>query len=174
LSLGGKSELSISYNMSNDSVNGAFKQSLSGSVTIGLTGGIQSAVSRLPSILRDPVQAKLGAALASVSMSDVTEASVSFELASNVDNLATLAASIDAELSKGNGASAAGIWSAVSSFVKNPANCYTSYSASLSLTEKVLGVKAGVKTPEQVSAGGEASLSRGQEIKLAEGSTKPK
>jgi len=173
-SLGGKMELSVIYNMTKDSLNGNFKQTLSGSITIGLTSGLESAVNQLPSVIREKARGQLQSVLKSVNMTDLTEASVSFEFSSVVDNLASLGSALDSELNKGSGASATGVWGAVSSFVKNPANVYTEYNAKLNLTEKVLGVKGSFKTPEQLSGSGEASLSRGQEIKLAEGTTKPK
>jgi hypothetical protein len=160
--------------MTTDALNGKFKQSLSGSITIGLTSGLEAAVNQLPSVIREKARGQLQSVLKSVNMTDVTEASVGFEMATVVDNLASLASALDSELNKGEGASATGVWNAVSSFIKNPANCYTEYNAKLSLTEKVIGAKAGFKTPEQLSGSGEASLSRGQEIKLAEGTTKPK
>lgn len=156
-SLGGRQELAIIYNLTQDKLDASFKQGLSGSATLG---SFAAMVGRLPAVVREPIRARLR------SLPDATEASVSFELSNNVKNLSALGRALDSELNKGSGASAVGVWNAVSAFVRNKDNCFTEFSAKLTLTEKVLGVKASVSTPEQVNVGAELGVTRGQEIIL--------
>lgn len=157
-SLGGRQELAITYSITQDALNAAFKQALSGSATLSVFAGMLGA---LPPAVREPVRRMLAC------LPDANEATVSFELSNNVVNLAALATALDAELNKGAGATAGGVWDAVSGFLKDKANAYIEFSAKLALTEKVLGVKASGSSgsgADQVSVGGEAVVSRGQEI----------
>ncbi len=156
-SLGGRQELAIVYNITQDALDAKFKQSLSGSATLSVFAGM---IGSLPAPVREPIRARLSC------LPDANQATVSFELSNNVKNLMTLAQALDSELNKGSSATASGIWNAVSSFVRNPDNSFTEFSAKLTLTEQVLGVKASVSTPEQVSVGAELGISRGQEIVL--------
>ena len=155
-SLGGRQELAITYNITQDNLDATFKQALTGSVTLsvfaGMTGG-------LPAPVRDRVQRILGC------LPGANEATVSFELSQTVANLRALAMALDAELNKGSAATAEGVWNAISDFLKNPDNLIVQFSAKLVLTEKVLGVNV---SASQGGTGGsvDVGISRGQEIVL--------
>jgi hypothetical protein len=152
----GRQELGIVYNMTLDNTDASFKQSLTGSVTLGAFAGM---VGSLPAAVREQVQKLL------VCLPGATEATVSFELSNNLVNLRQLAIAIDSELNKGSSATAAGVWDAVSNYLKNSDNNFIQFSAKLNLTEKVLGVKASGGA-DGVSGGVDVSVSRGQEIVL--------
>jgi hypothetical protein len=154
--LGGRQELAIVYNITRDALDAGFKQTLSGSVGVATFGGM---IASLPPALAAAIRRRLAC------LPDVNEASVAFELSNNIAHLAELAAALDQELDKGAGATASGVWEAVSHFVKNPANAYVEFSATLTLTEKVLGVKAKVSA-DDVSGSAELGISRGQQIVL--------
>jgi hypothetical protein len=154
--LGGRQELAIIYNVTRDNLDATFKQSLSGSATLGVFAGM---VGGLPAPVREQVQ-KILACLPGAS-----EATVSFELSQNLVNLRELASAIDGEMNKGSAATAEGVWDAVSGFVKNKDNSFVEFSAKLNLTEKVLSVGAS-GSADQAKVGGEVSISRGQEIVL--------
>lgn len=158
--LGGRQQLAITYNITQDKLDAGFKQALSGSVTLGTFAGM---VGSLPAPVREQVRRMLAC------LPDANNASVSFELSNNIVNLAALAQALDVELNKGKRASAAGVWDAVSVFLRNKENCYIEFSAKLTLTEKMLGVKASASSgggPDAVSGGAEMAISRGQEIVL--------
>jgi hypothetical protein len=158
--LGGRQELAIIYDITLDEIDAGVKQSLSGSATLGVFAGM---LGSLPAPVREPIRKLLAC------LPNANEATVSFELSNNVVNLRALAAALDGELNKGAGASASGVWDAVSGFLKNKDNCYIEFSAKLTLTEKVLGVKASASAgegPERISGSAELGVSRGQEIVL--------
>lgn len=155
-SLGGKQELTINYNITLDAVSASFKQALSGSVTLGAFAG---AINGLPGPVRDAIRRRMAC------VPDATEAVVAFELSQNVANLQTLAAALDKELNRGSGASAAGVWDAVSDFLQNKDNSFTEFSAILTFTEKVLGVKAS-GSADGISGSAEATVTRGSQIVL--------
>lgn len=158
--LGGRQELAIIYDITLDKLDAGMKQSLSGSATLGVFAGM---LGSLPAPVREPIRRLLAC------LPDANEATVSFELSNNVVNLRALAQALDGELIKGAGASASGAWDAVSGFLKNKDNCYIEFSAKLTLTEKLLGVKASASAgegPERVSGSAELGVSRGQEIVL--------
>ncbi len=154
--LAGRQELAIIYNLTLDSTDATFKQSLTGSVTLGAFAGMTGS---LPASVRQQVQRLL------VCLPGANEATVSFELSNNLANLSALAAAIDSELNKGSAATASGIWDAVSGYLKNSDNSFIQFSAKLNLTEKVLGVKAG-GSAVGVSGSVDVSRTRGQEIVL--------
>lgn len=159
-SLGGRQELSVTYNLTQDKLDAGFKQALTGTATLGTFAGM---VGSLPAPVRERVRRMLAC------LPDANEASVSFELSSNIVNLAALAQALDGELNKGEAATAEGVWEAVSAFLRNKDNCYVEFSAKLTLTEKMLGIKASGSSgsgPDAVSGGAEVGLSRGQEIVL--------
>jgi hypothetical protein len=154
--LGGRQELAITYNITLDNTNATFKQSLTGSVTLGTFGGIAGS---LPAPVREQVQRLL------VCLPGANEAVVSFELSNNLVNLRELATAIDTELNKGSAATAEGVWNAVSGYLKNSDNSFILFSAKLNLTEKVLGVK-GAASGNGASGSVDINVSRGQEIVL--------
>jgi len=155
-SLGGRQELAITYNITQENLDATFKQALTGSVTLGVFAGMSGG---LPAPVRDRVQRLLGC------LPGANEATVSFELSQTVANLRALALALDTELNKGSAATAQGVWNAISDFVKNPDNLIVQFSAKLTLTEKVLGVNV---SASQGGTGGSVDLgiSRGQEIVL--------
>lgn len=155
-SLGGRQELGITYNITLDMANASFKQSLSGSATLGTFAGM---LDSLPPAIRDPIRQRIPC------LPNANEATVSFELSNNVANLRALAQALDSELNKGSGATAAGVWELVGGFLKDKNNSYIEFSAKLSLTEKVLGVNASA-SGDGVSGSAELSVTRGQEIEL--------
>jgi hypothetical protein len=154
--LGGRQELAIIYNITRDNLDATFKQALTGSVTLGVFAGMTGG---LPAPVRERVQRLLAC------LPGANEATVSFELSQNIVNLRALALAIDAELNKGSAATATGVWDAVSGFLTKKDNSFVQFSAKLSLTEKVLGVKAS-GSADQASVGGELTISRGQNIVL--------
>lgn len=153
-SLGGRQELAAIYNITRDTLDAKFKQALSGSVTLGVFAGM---VGNLPPPVRALVQKILAC------LPQASEATVSFELSNNVVNLRELAIALDAELDKGAAATAGGVWNAVAGFVRDDKNSSIEFTASLALTEKVLAAKASLPA-DQVSAGLELNISRGQQI----------
>jgi hypothetical protein len=155
-SLGARQELAISYNITLDAVNASFKQALSGSVTLGAFAG---AVGSLPAPVRDALRRRMAC------VPDANEGVVSFELSQNIANLETLALALDVELNKGSGASASGVWDAVSSFLRNKDNSYFEFGANLTLTEKVLDVTAKASAKEMGGSAG-VTISRGTQIVL--------
>jgi hypothetical protein len=154
--LAGRQELAITYNIVLDNTDASFKQSLTGSVTLGTFAGMTGS---LPEAVRTQVQRLL------VCLPGANEATVSFELSNNLLNLRELALAIDTELNKGSAASASGVWDALSGYLKNSDTSFLQFSAKLNLTEKVLGVKAS-GSADGVSGGVDISLNRGQEIVL--------
>ena len=154
--VGGRQELAITYNFTLDTTDATFKQALTGSVTLGVFAGMTGG---LPGFVRQQVQRLL------TCLPSANEAVVSFELSNNLANLAELAAAIDTELNKGSGATSAGVWNAVSEFLKKSDNSFIQFSAKLTLTENVLGVK-GSGSAEGASVDVGVNVSRGQEIVL--------
>ncbi len=155
-SLGARQELAISYNITLDAVSAGFKQALNGSVTLG---GFAGVIGGLPEPLRGALQRRMAC------VPDANEATVAFELSQNIANLQTLAVALDKELDKGTAASAAGVWDAVSDFLNNKDNSYIEFGATMTLTEKVLGVKASGSAGE-VGGGVEVTINRGTQIVL--------
>lgn len=154
--LSGRQELRLAYNITQDKLDASLKQALTGSATLGVFAGMAG---NLPEPLKELVRKIL------LCLPGATEGVVSFELSSNIVNLQELAAAVDTELNKGSGASAAGVWAAVSGFLKNRDNSYLEFSAKLTLTEKILNVKA-TGSGDGASGSAELGINRGQEIVL--------
>ena len=154
--LGGRQELAITYNFTLDTTDATFKQALTGSVTLGAFAGMTGG---LPGFVRQQVQRLL------TCLPGANEAVVSFELSNNLANLRELAEAIDTELNKGSAATSAGVWNAVSEFLKKSDNSFIQFSAKLTLTENVLNVK-GSGSADGASVDASVNVSRGQEIVL--------
>jgi hypothetical protein len=154
--LGGRQELAITYNFTLDTTDATFKQALTGSVALGVFAGMTGG---LPGFVRQQVQRLL------TCLPSANEAVVSFELSNNLANLRELAEAIDTELNKGSAATSAGVWNAVSEFLKKSDNSFIQFSAKLTLTENVLNVK-GSGSADGASVDASVNVSRGQEIVL--------
>lgn len=156
----GTGECNISYNMGKDEVDASLKLGVTASVTLG---GFPGVLNTLPGPARGAIQAKLAERNIGP---DTHEGTISLECAAQLSNLRELAIAIDAELTKGDGASAGGVWSAIKNYVKNKFSLVLT--AKAVFTEKILG--AGVKADDGKGTGGGVSVSIGRttEIKLCE------
>ncbi len=158
-SLAGSTEASLTYSISKDKLNAGLKQALTATVTLGSFPGV---LNSLPEPARGMIQSRLGG------IPQAHQGSVSLEIARNMQDLASLGSALDAELEKGSGATAAGVWNAIKAYLNNPAAVNTTLTVKATITETILGIKGSISETE-VNAGAEINVSRGQEIVLYTG-----
>ena len=158
-SISSEAELEVGYNTTTEVVSADFTTKAGASVALG---GIRNLLAAIPGAVRGIVEPKLN----EYGISGAThDGEIGVELESTTD-LAALATAIDGELSKGRGATATGLWTAVKTWYAQSRT--TTYKVELTATEKVLAAEiSGGGDGVKATAGVEAT--RGLTTELASG-----
>lgn len=159
-----EAELQISYDTGKDEVDAEFTNKAGAKVALG---GIRNLLGAIPGPVRGIVEPKLNEYGISGSTHD---GEIGVELEAKITNLRGLASAIDGELSKGSGATATGLWTAVKAWYAQARQ--TTYKVELTATEKVLEAEVGGAAgegPERVSGTVGVAATRGLKTTLASG-----
>lgn len=157
----GTAEVQIRYNLGKDEVDAAMKQAIQMGVTLAAFPSVKH---RLPGAAIAAIDAKL----ASLGVTtELYEGALTIELSNDITDMRELAQAIGAELDKGDGASAGGIWEAIKGFMKK--RMKTTLSVKLKITDKLLGVKIEGGDGKQSKGGVNIEVKKGQEFQLYSG-----
>ena len=159
-----EAELEISYDTGKDEVDASFTNKAGAKVALG---GIRNFLGAIPGPIRGLVEPKLNEYGISGSTHD---GEIGVEIEAAINNLRGLASAIDGELSKGSGATATGLWTAVKTWYAQARE--TTYKVELTATEKVLAAELGGAAgqgPERVAGTVGVEATRGLKTTLASG-----